>query len=488
MADAAESPYLILPIWSAISATQLSTLETTTYQLKPGETAKSIAQKYHISVEALRYLNQSNALFEQFDQINDGDEIIVPIKPLKLFEQIIDNTNILKLAKIASQTGYFLADNPNKEKLEQVGRNYLANRASFSIQQWLSQYGNSRVKLALDSQFSLKTSQIDLLLPLVKQKQLLWFTQTGFHHTHNHSVLNLGMGIRYFEKAYMLGVNTFFDYDLSNYYYRASFGLEYWQDYLKLDMNTYLPIADWQDSVALTQYQEKPAYGWDMRAQGYLPVYPHLGGKLQYEHYYGDQVGLFGKNYRQKNPYAVTTGINYTPVTLVTFDAEHRVGRSKAKDSRLNMVFNYAFDVPFKHQIDANLVGLRRSVMGSRYDFVARNHHIVQQYQHQSPFNLSTRETIHGYPGQHYALHVQVNSQHGLARIDWDLQDMAQYGGQIIQKSGHQYSIVMPDFDPNSARQNTYSITATAYDKQGNVSNQAMTMVIVNPSDKSANS
>ncbi|VTR48614.1 Invasin [Serratia fonticola] len=33
-----------------------------------------------------------------------------------------------------------------------------------------------------------------------------------------------------------------------------------------------------------------------------------------FEQYRGDEVALFGKDDRQKNPYAVTAGINYTPI------------------------------------------------------------------------------------------------------------------------------------------------------------------------------
>lgn len=35
-----------------------------------------------------------------------------------------------------------------------------------------------------------------------------------------------------------------------------------------------------------------------------------------YEQYYGDEVGLFGKDKRQKDPHAISAEVTYTPVPL----------------------------------------------------------------------------------------------------------------------------------------------------------------------------
>ena len=37
--------------------------------------------------------------------------------------------------------------------------------------------------------------------------------------------------------------------------------------------------------------------------RGYFPAYPQLGTKLIFEQYYGKEVGLFGKDKRDKNPH-----------------------------------------------------------------------------------------------------------------------------------------------------------------------------------------
>ncbi|EPR3746023.1 inverse autotransporter beta domain-containing protein, partial [Escherichia coli] len=73
--------------------------------------------------------------------------------------------------------------------------------------------------------------------------------------------------------------------------------------------------SNWRSAPELdNDYEARPANGWDLRAEGWLPAWPQLGGKLVYEQYYGDEVALFGKDERQNDPHAITAGLSYTPV------------------------------------------------------------------------------------------------------------------------------------------------------------------------------
>ena len=75
----------------------------------------------------------------------------------------------------------------------------------------------------------------------------------------------------------MAGVNTFIDHDLSRSHTRIGVGAEYWRDYLKLSANGYIRASGWKKSPDVEDYQERPANGWDIRAEGYLPAWPQLG-------------------------------------------------------------------------------------------------------------------------------------------------------------------------------------------------------------------
>ncbi|MDA5519192.1 inverse autotransporter beta domain-containing protein, partial [Yersinia intermedia] len=73
------------------------------------------------------------------------------------------------------------------------------------------------------------------------------------------------------------------------------------------------PLSGWKDSKDFDDYLERPARGFDVRFQGYLPAYQQLGASAVYEQYYGDEVALFGKDNLQKDPSAATIGVDYTP-------------------------------------------------------------------------------------------------------------------------------------------------------------------------------
>ncbi len=51
---------------------------------------------------------------------------------------------------------------------------------------------------------------------------------------------------------------------------RIGVGAEYWRDYLKLSANGYIRASGWKKSPDVEDYQERPANGWDIRAEGYF--------------------------------------------------------------------------------------------------------------------------------------------------------------------------------------------------------------------------
>ncbi|MFP1527395.1 inverse autotransporter beta domain-containing protein [Escherichia coli] len=114
--------------------------------------------------------------------------------------------------------------------------------------------------------------------------------------------------------------------------------------------------------------------------KGWLPASQHLGGKLVYEQYYGDEVALFDKDDRQSNPHAITAGLNYTPFPLITLARSNaRVNRAKMTPD-LPSIFTWQPGSAMQKQLDPNEVAARRSLPGSRYDLVDRNNNIVLEY------------------------------------------------------------------------------------------------------------
>lgn len=489
MAGAGEQHFLQQPAPLSAQRTQVHTLEA-------GETAASVAKKFHLTLDQLRELNQFRTFAHGLNGLQPGDDVDVPLMTAKdkktasgasTASSSTDGASAAapegdeqaqKVAGYASRAGSFLAGSAKSDAAASMARGMATGEVGGALQQWLSHFGTARVQLDADKNFSLKNSQFDLLMPLYDQGDNLVFTQGSLHRTDSRTQANLGAGWRHFTPTYMLGGNLFGDYDLSRDHARMGAGLEYWRDFLKLGANGYMRLTGWKDSPDLADYQERPANGWDIRAQAWVPSLPQLGGKLTYEQYYGKEVALFGVDNRQRNPHAITAGINYTPVPLITLGAEQRQGQSGKSDTRLTVDMNYQLGVPWKNQVDPAAVAAMRSLTGSRYDLVERNNNIVLEYRKKELLRLHTADLITGHAGEQKSLGVSVTSTYGLSRIDWDASALSAAGGKIVQ-NGSDYAVVLPAYQTTTQAVNTYTVSGVAVDTKGNRSERSDTQVTV---------
>ncbi|EPC4488026.1 inverse autotransporter beta domain-containing protein [Serratia liquefaciens] len=458
-------------------------LQTTTYTLGPEETVKTVAKKFNIDVDSLRRLNQFRHFSHGFDHLKTGDELDVPtLTQWQAQEKAAPiSTPAETAATLASRTGSFLAGSPSHDAALSLATGAVASKANNELQQWLEQFGTARIRLDVDNDFSLKNSQMDLLLPLWEQKQNLIFAQGSVHRTDERTQSNLGFGLRHFTPTYMIGGNTFADYDLSRDHARMGSGIEYWRDFLKLSANGYLRLTNWKDTKDFDDYEERPANGWDLRTEAYLPVHPQLGAKLTYEKYYGDEVALFGKDHRQKNPYAITLGVNYTPIPLVTLNLEKRQGKNDENDTRLSIEINYQLGVPWVRQLSGDDVITRRTLSGNRYNLVERNNNIILAYRKKDSIRLNLLPQVKGSAGEKKSLGVRVDSSNGLKEIQWSAADLFAHNGKIVHNGGLDYQVVLPSYQYTSTpNANTYVIQGVALDNKGHSSNRAETQIIVN--------
>lgn len=458
------------------------------YVLRSGESANSVAYKFGLTVQELNKLNQFRTFSHGFMSIKAGDEIDVPTTPVQSPKRLtagdIENETY-HLAVIASQAGNFLSHDPSGDAAKSLALNTATARANQEVQNWLNKFGTTRVQLNIDNKFSLKDSSFKLLHPWYDTQDDLIFSQGAFHRTDSRKQANLGLGWRHFlEKEQMIGTNIFLDHDLSRSHTRVGFGAEYWRNYFKLGANAYLRVSNWKDAPDLKDYSERPANGWDLQAEGYLPSYPQLGAKLGYEQYYGDAVGLFGQNHRQKNPHTITVGFNYTPFSLLTVNAEHKRGQQSKNDTRLGFDINYHMGESLDKQLDSQSVSENRALKGSRYDFIERNNNIILEYRKQDVIHIVIPSRIQGYGKQTLPLDVIITkSVHGLKDIRWEAPTFFEAGGKI---SGHddQWFITMPVFIPNG--DNQYALAAIAYDNKGNSSQRVQAEIIVSAPTVSA--
>ncbi len=455
---------------------------TEPYTLGPGDSIQSIAKKYNITVDELKKLNAYRTFSKPFASLTTGDEIEVPRKESSFFSNNPNENNKKDvddlLARNAMGAGKLLSNDNTSDAASNMARSAVTNEINASSQQWLNQFGTARVQLNVDSDFKLDNSALDLLVPLKDSESSLLFTQLGVRNKDSRNTVNIGAGIRQYQGDWMYGANTFFDNDLTGKNRRVGVGAEVATDYLKFSANTYFGLTGWHQSRDFSSYDERPADGFDIRTEAYLPAYPQLGGKLMYEKYRGDEVALFGKDDRQKDPHAVTLGVNYTPVPLVTIGAEHREGKGNNNTS-VNVQLNYRMGQPWNDQIDQSAVAANRTLAGSRYDLVERNNNIVLDYKKQELIHLVLPDRISGSGGGAITLTAQVRAKYGFSRIEWDATPLENAGGSTSPLTQSSLSVTLPFYQHILRTSNTHTISAVAYDAQGNASNRAVTSIEV---------
>ncbi len=468
----------------------LPNVKTIPYTLGALESPSTVAARFGITVDELRRLNQFRTFARGFDNVRQGDEIDVPLinsnspeaRNLKAMQMERDGKDPqMQVAEMAQQSGTLLARDMDSEQAASMARGWVASSASAQATDWLSRWGTARVSLGVDEDFSLKSSSFEFLHPWYETPDNLVFSQHTLHRTDDRTQTNHGIGWRYFTPSWMSGVNMFIDHDLTRYHTRTGMGIEYWRDYLKLSGNGYLRLSNWRSAPELDHdYEARPANGWDLRAEGWLPAWPQLGGKLVYEQYYGDEVALFGKDERQNDPHAITAGLSYTPVPLISFSAEQRQGKQGENDTRIGMELTLQPGHSLQKQLDPAEVAARRSLVGSRYDLVDRNNNIVLEYRKKELVRLTLTDPLKGKPGEVKSLVSSLQTKYALKGYDIEAASLQSAGGKVAV-SGKDIQVTIPPyrFTAMPETDNTYPIAVTAEDSKGNFSRREESMVVV---------
>lgn len=468
------------------------------YTIKAGDTLDSIAKIARVSLLTLREINRIHMPDDnEYYAFKEGDYLMIPDWKRPIHKTIPRAIAALKLDPASPSESARVASHDSQESnhkaieatLTGIGGalqsrdqgaaarglavNTATGAATQSIKEWMDNYGNARVTLSVDDHLKYNGASTDLLIPLSdKDADNLYFTQVGITDKDHYTTANLGAGQRFFFDKYMLGYNAFLDHELRNQHTRIGAGVEYWRDYLKLAGNLYAGASGWKESKQLEDYEERPASGFDLRADAWLPAHPQLGGRLRLEQYFGDQVGLVSASDRQKDPTAVTVGVNYTPIPLITAGVDQRFSNGKS-DTQLSLQLNYQLGTPLNQQLDPEHVNDRRTLAGSRLDFVDRNNAMVMEYRKMEVIKLSLPPILKGEVLQSHTISSTVKTRHGLKKVDWDTSALLAAGARVTATKDNTLSLTLPSV-PGS-----YPLSAIAWDTKGNASNTASMVIEV---------
>ncbi|AOM41931.1 inverse autotransporter beta domain-containing protein [Xenorhabdus hominickii] len=405
----------------------------------------------------------------------------------------LKNTNALSesdapniIASNIQTVGNILSSSPSE--LAEQAKSYALGKfngtVSSEAQKWLSQFGTARINFGLDKKGTLQENSLDLLLPLYDNKtDWLFFSQLGYRNKDSRNTINVGLGGRYFYQNWMYGLNTFYDHDITGKNQRMGVGGEIWGDYIKLSANTYYRLSDLQTSRNFKDYHERPANGYDINGEFFLPAYPNLGAKLTYEQYFGENVTLFNRDTRQKNPSLAKLGLTYTPIPLVTMGVDYKQGESGHTETQFLANLSYKLGVPFSSQLSPESVASMRTLAGSRYDLVERNNNIVLDHIKQSTIQLSIPQTLTGYSHEEKKIAATNNPEN---IVKW--QENKEYtkfinDGGKLNVNGNQISIIFPTYQLGTGKPNNYPINFNIFENSNTkkASHHETMTVIVRP-------
>ncbi|PHM59009.1 inverse autotransporter beta domain-containing protein [Xenorhabdus sp. KK7.4] len=405
---------------------------------------------------------------------------ISPIEDEENISGYIEKDKASMIAQNIQRVSGLLSSTPSQ--LAEQAKSYAFGRLNGTInsevQEWLSQFGTAKINLSVDRKGKLHNSSLDLLFPLYDNKvDWLVFSQLGYRNKDSRNTVNLGFGSRYFISDWMYGFNTFFDQDITGKNNRLGLGAEAWADYLKLSANTYIRLSKWHQSRDDKLWEERPANGFDINGEFFLPAYPHIGSKLGYEKYFGDDVTLFNRDTKQKNPGFAKVGMTYTPIPLITMGIDYRHGTNKHSDARFQANLNYRFGVPLSVQLSPDRVASMRTLAGSRYDLVERNNTIVLDHREKPSLEIRLPNTLHGDSEDKETITATVTSNKPTKPVIWQAEEAFSKNGGKLPSAGNEIQIKLPKYIPNGV--NSYPISATVELENGKLSKTATMTVTV---------
>lgn len=381
--------------------------------LRKGQPLGALALSVNRSERELRNLNTLVMGDERVGQLKEGDWVLIPA-PLKApkqlnaveKEQSERETRRVESALVSAASAYGgmmergqLGRSPSEvlsQQLEQQALGAAIGGISQGIEGLLNNTGKARVGVQASTASHDVNFNLDYLHPLFEDDDSILFGQIGGRSFDERTIGNFGLGYRYqVDPGLMVGANTFIDQDFSHNHTRLGVGAELWTEQSRFAANYYAPLSDWKrsdrdelntDPLRMDLY-ERPAEGWDVRAETSLPGAPVFAITGKYFQWKGDGVDAYGSGQLERNPKGYGLGLKWQPLPLVGLSAERQQIQSGDGQWVLGVNFTWSFDQDFGTQLSASGKGMAiQPLEQSRKNFVDREYNIVLDYKQEAKY------------------------------------------------------------------------------------------------------
>ncbi|MFM5753199.1 inverse autotransporter beta domain-containing protein [Aeromonas veronii] len=492
------------------------------YSVSDGETLAEISRRHGISESLLQELNK-----EYLTSVNGGVTLIkgqliyVPAKTVNALPDIgsadistesskdIESIFANEASRIGSTYGksdskgseplglhsdtrFATSSNSSDDVKVSIKKNetkYLKQKAisgfeaeaNERVNSLLGSMGTAKVKFGLAEDLQLNEYEADLFVPLAEARDDMVFMQAGARYFSNskRNVFNLGLGKRYFLEDWMIGYNSFLDYDATRSHLRVGLGGEAWADFMKLSVNAYSPLSSWKHSNDFDDYLERAARGFDLHAKYYLPQYPQLALSAKVEQYFGDEVDLLGSKKVERNPYGGTLGLEWQPVPLANLGVEHQQAKGGQNDTRLNLALEWKLGSSLDEMLNSNKVAGSRTLQGMRHDLVERNNNIVLEYKQKERAITIEHAPVRGMSGQKVLLSPSVTLSSGkIVSWHWRSADPLLQGA-LSDSNIQSPALTLPALPLDALLDKEFTLNLTVTDDRGNSYDSAPIPVVV---------
>ncbi|WP_211080574.1 inverse autotransporter beta domain-containing protein [Enterobacteriaceae endosymbiont of Donacia simplex] len=413
---------------------------------------------------------------------------------------LLTKKNFLNKEEFLENIKSIIIDSFNNEINKKVQSSFYKLFNKFKIN------GKTSIKIKLNENLNLNNSEISFLLPLIERNNYIFFLQNSTHKTDNRNQNNFGLGLRKFsfENDYLLGVNSFLDYDFSLENTRLGLGFEFWKEFIKFNINIYYGLSRWWhhnmdnlnnnkffNDINDDEFYSKPATGLDFKIKGYFPSVPELVFKLDYSKYFGNvgfKINSNGKNYEKifSDPF-FSFSIDYNPIPLLTFNIKRLQTLGKG-NFQFGISINLNLNSSFYNQIHTKINDVFSSSYDHKYDFVDRNNNMMLKYRKKYIIKIFAKKEIIGPPRGRHFLEMNVTHINQISNIFFYVDSIfLQRGGSVglYNNDSHNkndYMMHLPNYDFQNINSNNYVLKIVAIDVLGNKDIFYMRIEVLPPS------